>query len=213
VAVTQGFLAWSAYDTLGAIRLEQAVPINLPNILTLLRVAAIPLLVVLAGFPHPVGTLMAAALFGLAAITDWIDGWLARRSGQMTAFGAFLDPVADKLIVATALVLLTDRFDHWLITVSACVIIGREIVVSALREWMAQLGQAAAVKVSTIAKVKTAMQMIAISALLALTPLTEPRYLYWLAVVVLLVAVVLTLWSMVIYLQVFLGAIKEQESP
>jgi len=189
------------------------VPINLPNILTLLRVAAIPLLVVLAGFPHPVGTLMAAALFGLAAITDWIDGWLARRSGQMTAFGAFLDPVADKLIVATALVLLTDRFDHWLITVCACVIIGRAIVVSALREWMAQLGQAAAVKVSTIAKVKTAMQMIAISALLALTPATEPRYLYWISVVVLLVAVVLTLWSMVIYLQVFLGAIKEQESP
>jgi CDP-diacylglycerol--glycerol-3-phosphate 3-phosphatidyltransferase len=109
------------------------VPINLPNILTLLRVAAIPLLVVLVGFPHPVGTLLAAALFGLAAITDWIDGWLARRSGQMTAFGAFLDPVADKLIVATALVLLTDRFDHWLITVSACVIIGREIVVSSLR--------------------------------------------------------------------------------
>ena len=188
------------------------MPLNLPNILTLLRVAAIPLLVIVAGFPHPLGTLVAAAIFGLAAITDWIDGWLARRSGQMTAFGAFLDPVADKLIVATALVLLTDRFDHWLITISACVIIGREIVVSALREWMAQVGQTAAVKVSLIAKVKTAMQMIAISLLLALTPLTEPRLFYWIGVLILLIAVVLTLWSMVIYLRAFLTVLRQQEN-
>jgi len=195
-----------------AARTESHVPLNLPNILTLLRVAAIPLLVIVAGFPHPLGTLVAAAIFGLAAITDWIDGWLARRSGQMTAFGAFLDPVADKLIVATALVLLTDRFDYWLITVSACVIIGREIVVSALREWMAQVGQTAAVKVSLIAKVKTAMQMIAISLLLALTPLTEPRLFYWIGVLILLIAVVLTLWSMVIYLRAFLTVLRQQEN-
>ena len=117
------------------------MPLNLPNTLTLLRVAAIPVLVVLFYIDPPFGTQWCAAVFVLAAFTDWLDGWLARRSGQSTAFGAFLDPVADKLIVATTLVLLTERFDDLLITLAACVVIGREIVVSALREWMAQLGR------------------------------------------------------------------------
>ena len=186
------------------------MPINLPNILTLLRVAAIPLLVVLAGFPHPVGTLLAAALFGLAAITDWIDGWLARRSGQMTAFGAFLDPVADKLIVATALVLLTDRFDHWLITVSACVIIGREIVVSALREWMAQLGKRASVAVSGIAKVKTGVQMTAIPILIWYPSWPAIEEIRLLGLFLLALAVILTLWSMVLYFRAFLTTLEEE---
>ena len=117
-----------------AILEDQRLPLNLPNILTLLRVAAIPVLVLLAHLESPWGNWGAAALFGAAALTDLVDGWLARRSGQTTVFGAFLDPVADKLIVATALVLLTERFDDLLITLCACVVIGREIVVSALRE-------------------------------------------------------------------------------
>ena len=131
------------------------MPLNLPNILTLLRIAAIPVLVLFAHLGSPWGNWGAAALFGAAALTDLLDGWLARRSGQTTVFGAFLDPVADKLIVATALVLLTARFDDVLITLCACVVIGREVVVSALREWMARLGKEASMAVNQIAKVKT----------------------------------------------------------
>jgi CDP-diacylglycerol--glycerol-3-phosphate 3-phosphatidyltransferase len=106
-------------------------------------------------------------VFTLAAITDWVDGYLARRLGQMTAFGAFLDPVADKLMVAVALVLLVERHNDLLFTLAACVIIGREIVVSALREWMAELGKRTSVAVSMIGKVKTTFQMVAIIVLLA----------------------------------------------
>ena len=187
------------------------MPLNLPNILTLLRVAAIPLLVLLFFMGDPWATTGAAAVFTLAALTDWLDGWLARKTGQMTAFGAFLDPVADKLIVATALVLLVARFDDVLITLSASVVIGREIVVSALREWMAQIGRRAAIKVSNIAKIKTALQMISITLLLLLLPETASPLWYWLAASTLLLAVVLTLWSMVIYLRAFAEAIREAD--
>lgn len=189
------------------------MPLNLPNLLTLLRVAAIPLLVGVFYLKPPLATQGAALIFTLAAITDWLDGWLARRSGQTTAFGAFLDPVADKLIVATALVLLTERFDEVLITLSACVVIGREIVVSALREWMAQLGRRAAVKVNMVAKLKTALQMVAIVVLLLQSaPDTRISTLYYLGKGLLLVAVVLTLWSMMIYLRAFVNAVRESDS-
>jgi len=187
------------------------VPINLPNLLTLLRVAAIPMMVLLFYLPPPFSSWGAALLFSAAAVTDWLDGWLARRAGQMTAFGAFLDPVADKLIVATALVLLVDRFDDVLMTLCACVIIGREIVVSALREWMAQLGRSATLKVSRLGKWKTGFQMVAIIALLLLLPDSVPAIYYWLAQLILLAAVALTLWSMVIYLQAFAVAVREQD--
>ena len=192
------------------------MPLNLPNVLTLLRVAAIPLLVVLAQLDAPWGNWGAAALFAMAAITDWLDGWLARRSGQTTAFGAFLDPVADKLIVATALVLLTARFDNLLITLSACVIIGREIVVSALREWMARLGREASVAVTQVAKVKTTIQMIAISFLFLLLPdqvQSGSLYLvgFYFLQAVLLLAVLLTLWSMAVYLRTFFTVVKETD--
>jgi len=188
------------------------VPLNLPNILTLLRVAAIPLLVALTYLPGRAATEGAALVFVLAAITDWLDGWLARRSGQTTAFGAFLDPVADKLIVATALVVLVQRFDEALITLSACVVIGREIVVSALREWMAQLGRRAQVRVNRVAKVKTALQMVAVTVLLLQDGDTVGAgYLYPAGQGLLLVAVVLTLWSMLIYLQAFMRAVRETD--
>ena len=187
------------------------VPLNLPNILTLLRVACIPLLVLLFYLPIPLSTWGAATVFLVAAVTDWLDGWLARRSNQMTVFGAFLDPVADKLIVATALVLLAERFDSSFITVSACVVIGREIVVSALREWMAQLGRRASVAVTNVAKFKTALQMTAITVLL--TSIPEAVYLpwYWLGEALLAVAVVLTLWSMVVYLRAFAEVVRETD--
>lgn len=179
------------------------MPLNLPNILTLLRVAAIPVMVVMFYLSEPWATWGAAWVFVLAAVTDWFDGWLARRQGLTTAFGAFLDPVADKLIVATALVLLVDRFETLLITLSACVVIGREIVVSALREWMAQLGERASVAVSQVAKVKTALQMVAIGMLLTRMPDVGYRPWFWLGEAILIIAVILTLWSMVVYLRVF----------
>lgn len=187
------------------------MPLNLPNVLTLLRVAAIPLLVVLAQLGAPWGNWGAAALFGMAAITDWLDGWLARRTGQTTVFGAFLDPVADKLIVATALVLLTARFDTLLITLSACVVIGREIVISALREWMARLGKEASVAVTRVAKVKTALQMVAISLLLLLLPQHMASLWFLLGQSLLVIAVLLTLWSMAVYLRTFFLVVRDAD--
>ena len=193
------------------VTLDSTLPINLPNILTLLRVAAIPLLVVLAQFAAPWGSWGAAGLFAVAALTDWFDGWLARRSGQITAFGAFLDPVADKLIVATALVLLTARFDTLLITLSACVVIGREIVISALREWMARLGKEASVAGTLVAKVKTTLQMVAISLLLLLLPEDMNTPWFTLAQGLLVIAVFLTLWSMAVYLRTFFRVVQDAE--
>jgi len=167
-------------------------------------------LVVVFYLPFNNHLLVAAAVFGLAAITDWFDGYLARRLGQMTAFGAFLDPVADKLMVAVALVLLVERHDTQLFTLAACVIIGREIVVSALREWMAELGARTSVRVSYVGKVKTAFQMVAITGLLAINPDTNENWLLALSYLVLYTAAVLTLWSMTIYLKAAWSIIKDQ---
>ena len=170
---------------------------NLPNVLTLIRVALIPVLVLVWLTPFQYAGELAALVFVIAALTDWLDGWLARRLSQESAFGAFLDPVADKLMVAAALVLLVDAFDSVLVTLSAIVIIGREIVVSALREWMSEIGQRGHVAVSWLGKVKTATQMLAITVCLALPieqTLMHPGL--W----ILVVAALLTLWSMGSYL-------------
>lgn len=174
---------------------------NIPNTLTLLRILLIPVLVVVFYTPFKHHLLVAAAIFTLAAVTDWLDGYLARRLGQMTSFGAFLDPVADKLMVAVALVLLVERHDTPVFTVAACVIIGREIVVSALREWMAELGQRTSVAVSYVGKIKTAFQMVSIIGLLAIDPVQHQGWLLALCYLLLYVAAALTLWSMVIYLR------------
>lgn len=137
---------------------------------------------------------VAAAFFALAAVTDWLDGYLARRWNQSTPFGAFLDPVADKLMVAVALALLIERFDTWVLTLPALVIIGREIVISALREWMAEMGKRGAVAVSWIGKLKTTLQMVAILVLLAFPP---GHMIADVGIITLYGAAALTLWSMI----------------
>ncbi|MCA8866242.1 MULTISPECIES: CDP-diacylglycerol--glycerol-3-phosphate 3-phosphatidyltransferase [unclassified Halomonas] len=171
---------------------------NIPNILTLARIAFIPLLVVLFYLPFSWSMPVAAGLFGLASITDWLDGYLARRWNQSTPFGAFLDPVADKLMVVVALALLIERYDTLVLTLPALVIIGREIVISALREWMAEMGKRGMVAVSWVGKLKTTLQMVSLLILLALPPTHEFALL---GVVVLYTAAILTLWSMVQYLR------------
>ena len=173
--------------------------LTLPTWLTLARIAMVPVFVAVFFLPVESANVICTALFAAAAITDWLDGWLARRLGQTSDFGAFLDPVADKLMVAAALVLLVEADPTPWIGVPAVVIIGREIAISALREWMAQIGSRATVAVSAVGKVKTALQMLALLLLLYHEPL-------WglptrtLGIVALVIAAVLTLWSMLVYL-------------
>ncbi len=173
---------------------------NIPNILTLLRIVLIPVLVVVFYVPGPWSYQISALIFGLAAITDWLDGYLARRLQQTSVFGAFLDPVADKLMVAVALVLLVQDNPSELFAVPAAVIIGREIVISALREWMAEIGARTRVAVSIVGKIKTTLQMIAILLLLYKIPVGAfPTHMV--GVVLLYIAAILTLWSMFVYLR------------
>ncbi len=174
--------------------------LNLPNLLTLARIGAIPLVVVCYSLPSPWGRPAAAALFLLSSVTDWLDGYLARRLGQTTPFGRFLDPVADKLLVAAALVLLVQGHPHSYVAVPAIIIVGREITVSALREWMAEIGARAQVAVSGIGKLKTSMQMIAISLMLYQYKLAGLP-IYELGVACFYLAAGLTLWSMLLYLK------------
>ncbi|HRL95366.1 MAG TPA: CDP-diacylglycerol--glycerol-3-phosphate 3-phosphatidyltransferase [Pseudomonas sp.] len=172
---------------------------NIPNLLTVLRVLLIPVFVLLFYLPFSWSHLAASAVFAFAAATDWLDGYLARRLQQSTPFGAFLDPVADKLIVAVALVLLVDEHASLWLTLPAAVIISREIVVSALREWMAELGARAQVAVSNVGKWKTAAQMLALVILLA----HSPQFSFWIGLGygLLFVSAALTLWSMTQYLR------------
>lgn len=173
---------------------------TLPNSLTILRIVLIPVLVLVFFIPNQWSSLLSAAVFGLAALTDWLDGYLARRMKQISVFGAFLDPVADKLMVAVALVLLVQDNPTLQFVVPAVVIIGREIAISALREWMSELGERTKVAVSIIGKVKTITQMVAILLLLYKTPL-GPLPTHDIGVILLYVAAVLTLWSMFMYLR------------
>lgn len=189
--------------------------LNIPNVLTLARIVLIPIFLLIAYWPPAIGVgghegsmtrhLILTGLFVLAAITDWLDGYLARALNQSSAFGRFLDPVADKLMVAAALVVLV----QWQPTISmafaAIVIISREITISALREWMAELGARTSVAVSYVGKLKTTFQMIAISVFLLNWKPIEP-----LAYVLLYAAVVLTLWSMVIYLKAAWPWLKQE---
>jgi len=170
---------------------------NIPNLLTLLRIALIPCIVVIYYLPSAWSYSAAAAIFALAGITDWVDGYLARRLDQSTPFGAFLDPVADKLMVAVALVMLVETYATPYMTLPAAIIICREIVISALREWMAELGKRASVAVSMVGKIKTALQMLAIFLLLAAPPASEIAQA---GMITLYGAALLTLWSMWVYL-------------
>ena len=173
---------------------------NIPNLLTVLRVALIPVFILFFYLPFSWSYWAASAVFALAAITDWFDGYLARRWEQSTPFGAFLDPVADKLMVAVALVLLVEEHANLWLSLPAVIIIGREIVVSALREWMAELGARAQVAVSQLGKWKTAAQMVALVILLG----NPPQLTVWVGMgyVLLIIAAALTLWSMLQYLLV-----------
>ncbi|WP_298397104.1 CDP-diacylglycerol--glycerol-3-phosphate 3-phosphatidyltransferase [uncultured Azonexus sp.] len=179
------------------------MPFNLPILLTWLRIVAIPLLIAVYYLPADCATaqernLIATLIFIAAALTDWADGYLARKLNQTSAFGAFLDPVADKLMVAAALIVLVQlgRAD----AIVAAIIIGREITISALREWMAKIGAAKSVAVSMLGKVKTAAQMAAIPLLLfqaslfGIDTMLAGEWLIWLAAL-------LTLWSMGYYLR------------
>lgn len=182
---------------------------NIPNTLTLIRIVLIPVLVLVFYLPFPQHEIAAAGIFAVASITDWLDGYLARKLGQMTSFGAFLDPVADKLMVSVALVLLVEQHDHLIFTLAALVIIGREIVISALREWMAELGQRTSMAVSYLGKVKTFVQMVAISCLLAISEDISTEWFIGISYLLLYIAAGLTLWSMVIYISAAGKVLKE----
>jgi len=188
------------------------MPLNTPIILTWLRIAMIPLLIGLFYVPDgwlaaPVRDALAALAFVVAALTDWLDGWLARRWNQTSAFGAFLDPVADKLMVCAALLILLHlgRVDVFI----ALIIIGREIAISALREWMARLGASASVAVHWLGKVKTIAQMVAIPCLLLWHPLSGLRV-DVIGRLLLVIAAILTVWSMCYYLQRAWPIIRDQ---
>ena len=189
------------------------MPVNIPILLTWLRIVMIPLMIGIYYFPDAwiIGVsrdVAAMLVFVVAGVTDWLDGYLARRWNETSAFGAFLDPVADKLVVAAALIMLVQlgRLD----AILASIIIGREITISALREWMAQIGAHKSVAVSMIGKVKTAAQMISIPMLLYHAPINGvdvQKIGTWL----IYVAAVLTLWSMGYYMRMAWPYLAEQE--
>lgn len=189
--------------------------LNLPNVLTLVRLALIPVFVILFYWPTEISNLLAAIVFIAAALTDLLDGFLARKLKQTTKFGAFLDPVADKIIVCTALILIvefysvhvSEFFPHMnlFVSIPAMIIVAREITVSALREWMAELGKRSLVAVSWVGKWKTTIQLVSIAGLIW-------RYndvIIYSALGMLAVATVLTIWSMVMYLKVGLMNMRE----
>ena len=187
--------------------------LTIPTILTLFRIVLIPVLVAVFYLPYPWTNFAATAIFVFGAMTDWLDGWIARRYDMHSAFGAFLDPVADKLMVSTALFLIVQGHPTAWMALWAAVIVGREIAVSALREWMAEIGQRARVSVATVGKIKTVVQMVAVTCLLySITP--EPGQAAvvhvepWMGEVVfhigdwlLAAAALLTLWSGYEYLR------------
>ena len=174
--------------------------LNLAIILTLFRIAAIPAVVICFYSPLPDARPIAAILFGIAAVTDFIDGWVARKYNQTSRFGEFLDPVADKLMVAIALVMLVQAQSGWFEDIIAMIIIGREITISALREWMATIGERANVKVSVAGKVKTTLQMFGIAFMVYKNALFGLD-MYAVGFVLLVAAAVMTIWSMIIYLR------------
>jgi len=172
---------------------------SIPNILTFLRILIIPLLVFVYYYPpNVIGMKIAAILFALAAATDWLDGYLARKLNQTSKLGAFLDPIADKLIVVTVLVMIADEFGKLSILIPALIIIGREIAVSGLREWMSELGYRGSVSVSMLGKIKTTAQMLSLFLLLYRYPIFGlPTF--EIGVWLLYLAAALTLWSMLVY--------------
>lgn len=191
--------------------------LTLPTILTLFRIALLPVIVVVFYLPEyfPAtrswSNLAAAGIFIAAAITDWLDGWIARRYNMSSAFGAFLDPVADKLMVAVALFLIVQQNPSALMAVASAVIVGREISISALREWMAELGKRAAVGVAWVGKFKTVMQIVAIVVCLHQRDFPELR-LYRIGEGLLVVAAALTIWSAIVYVRAAWPIMRDADS-
>ena len=193
--------------------------LTVPTMLTLLRILLIPVLVLVFYLPYQWTNFASAAVFGFAALTDWLDSWIARRYHQYSAFGAFLDPVADKMMVAVALFLIVQGHPTPWMAFWAAVIVGREIAVSALREWMAELGQRATVNVAAIGKIKTIVQMLALLCLLySVTPEKPPRPAAWMGEPIfrigdwlLAAAALLTMWSGYGYLRAAWPYFKEGE--
>lgn len=182
--------------------------LSLPNYLTLFRIILLPIFILVFYLPFAWAHYFAAGLFTLACVTDMLDGYLARSLNQISRFGAFLDPVADKLLVAVTLVLLVSENDLHYIALPAAVIVGREIVISALREWMAEMGQRASIAVTFIAKFKTAIQMFALGFLIAFRP---PSYLGVLGIILLYLSALLTMWSMFVYLKIAWPDLTEEK--
>lgn len=169
---------------------------NIPNLLTSFRIVLIPVFLMVFYLPYEHAKFLAALIFVLAAITDALDGWVARKLNQMTKFGAFFDPVADKIMVAAALIVVVEAYSSLWITVPALIIISRELIVSALREWMAEIGKRSAVAVSSMGKLKTVAQMAALTGLLW----QASSWIITLSIMALYVSAILTLWSMYVYM-------------
>ena len=183
---------------------------NIPNLLTFSRILLIPVFVVLFYSPTSWHSQAAAWVFMIAGFTDWLDGYLARKLEMVSALGAFLDPVADKLMVATALIVLVADNPAVTMTIPAMIIVGREITISALREWMAELGSRAKVAVSWVGKFKTAAQMSAITLLIYRQDILGlPTY--KIGTLLLYSAVLLTLWSMIVYLHAAWPSLSARE--
>lgn len=177
--------------------------LNIPTYLTLFRVALIPLFIVWFYLPIQYSAEITTLIFFIASITDWFDGYLARKWNQTTRLGAFLDPVADKVLVAIALVSVVEYYHTWWVTIPAGIMIAREIIISALREWMAELGERASVAVSIWGKVKTTAQMLALGGLLW----RQAPWMEYTAFALLYIAAILTIWSMLQYLKASKGSL------
>jgi CDP-diacylglycerol---glycerol-3-phosphate 3-phosphatidyltransferase len=175
---------------------------NIPNILTILRILSIPLFILLYLLPYENSHIHAGAVFIVSSLTDFFDGYLARATAQTTEFGKFLDPVADKLMVMAALLLIISSNSQTILLIPAIVMIGREITVSSLREWMAEIGLRHKVNVLYISKIKTTMQCIAISGLLIFKNVINQNFtIYCILLIILYIALGLTIWSMIVYLK------------
>lgn len=179
---------------------------TIPNTLTALRILLIPVFVILFYTPVKNNQLIAMAIFIIAAVTDWLDGFLARHLNQTTRLGAFLDPVADKLIVLSALLICATKFTSPLFAVPALVMLCREVFITALREWMAEVGKRAKIKVNIIGKIKTCLQMIALCFFIS-----QPNQHSMLVItgyVIFYIAAMLTLWSMIVYTKISLKQLR-----
>ena len=172
---------------------------NIPTLFTFFRILLIPVFVVVFYIPDA-GNIIACIIFIIAAITDWLDGYLARKLMQTSKLGEFLDPVADKLLVVVALVMVVSEYHSIIISLPAAIIIGREVAISALREWMSAIGKSIQLKVIKVAKIKTCLQLIALAMLIAYNDKAN-IYIITSAVILLYISAVLTIWSMISYLK------------